>query len=165
MASRSESFAHKRAMIAIFQDKKSWPFIKAFHARVSIKAAAKAIGIDKSRHYDWLKNDPAYRAAWETVQDQAAQSLEDEAVRRAFEGVKRMRTHQGRPVKDGRGKIVYDVEYDSALLLALLKRYRPHLYRERVETQVTGTLEIVERIQQGRQRLLEMKRDDASAAG
>ena len=76
-----------------------------------------------------------------------------------------MRIHQGKPVKH-RSKIIYDTEYSDQLLLALLKRFRPALYRERVETQVTGSLEIIDRLQAGRKRLLEMKRDvDTPAAG
>jgi len=71
--------------------------------------------------------------------------------------------HQGRPVKHGR-KILYDVEYSDQLLLALLKRFRPALYRERTETQVTGSLEIIDRLQAGRKRLLEMTPNDGSIA-
>ena len=150
---KNESFAKKRA------------FIAAYQRTVSVHAAGRAAGIRPEIHYQWLKSDPTYRAAWETVQDQAAQSLEDEAVRRAMEGVKSMRLHKGLPVKHGR-KILYDLEFSDQLLLALLKRFRPALYRERTETQVTGSLEIIDRLQAGRKRLLEMnKPDDGKLAG
>jgi len=149
---KNESFLKKRA------------FIAAYQATASVHAAGRAAKVRPELHYQWLKSDAVYRTAWETVQDQAAQTLEDEAVRRAREGVKSMRIHQGLPVKHGR-KILYDVEYSDQLLLALLKRFRPALYRERTETQVTGSLEIIDRLQAGRKRLLEMKLNDTPVAG
>ena len=149
---KNESFLKKRA------------FIAAYRTTASVHAAGRAAKIRPELHYQWLKSDAVYRLAWETVQDQAAQTLEDEAVRRAREGVKSMVLHQGRPVKHGR-KILYDVEYSDQLLLALLKRFRPALYRERTETQVTGSLEIIDRLQAGRKRLLEMKLNDTPVAG
>ena len=48
-------------------------------------------------HYRKLE-DPAYRAA----EQRAAQELEDEAVRRAKDGVKRPVLYKGAPVKIGR---------------------------------------------------------------
>jgi len=149
---KNESFLKKRA------------FIAAYRTTASVHAAGRAAKVRPELHYQWLKSDAVYRLAWETVQDQAAQTLEDEAVRRAREGVKSMRIHQGLPVKHGR-KILYDVEYSDQLLLALLKRFRPALYRERTETQVTGSLEIIDRLQAGRKRLLEMKLNDTPVAG
>lgn len=169
---KNESFLRKRAMIAAWQaltgtrecgHPKQPKFVFTFADTVSITVAAKAAGISPKLHYQWLKSDVVYRNAWEMVQDQAAQTLEDEAVRRAVEGVKRVRTHQGRPIKIGR-KTLYDTEYDSQLMTLLLKRYRPALYRERTETQVTGSLEIIDRLQAGRKRLLEMTPNDGSIA-
>jgi hypothetical protein len=71
-------------------------------------------GIDRGTHYDWLKADPGYKAAFEDVQDQAAQALEDEAVRRAYEGVER-------PVYQGGEKVGVVREYSDTLLIFLLK--------------------------------------------
>lgn len=148
---KNESFLKKRA------------FIAAYQATASVHAAGRAAKIRPEIHYQWLKSDAVYRSAWETVQDQAAQTLEDEAVRRAVQGEKRMRLHQGKPVKH-RGKIVYDIERSDQVLLALLKRFRPALYREHIEAQVTGSLEIIDRLQAGRKRLLEMTPNDGSIA-
>jgi hypothetical protein len=54
---------------------------------------------------------------------------------------------------------------DSHPLLALLKRFRADLYRERVSTEVNGSLavDLVERLQAGRNRLAAMRRDDDAA--
>lgn len=57
---------------------------------------------------------------------QAARTLEDEAVRRAHEGLRK-------PVRY-KGKIVgYETEYSDSLMLALLKANNPEKFREHVE--------------------------------
>jgi hypothetical protein len=43
------------------------------------------------------------------------------------------------------------------LLLALLKRFRWALYCEHISAKVTSTIDIAQRIQEGRKRLLEMR--------
>lgn len=140
-------------------------FLAAFGVTCSIKAAAAAAKVTREDHHGWLK-DPVYRAAWETRQDEAAQALEDEAVRRAYEGVKRVLYYKGKPIRTGRGRnarIAYETQYDSQLLITLLKRFRPNLYRERTETQVTGSVEIIDRLQSARKRLIEMQRNEPAA--
>ena len=127
--------------------------------------------IDRQRHHDWLKTDQNYRSAWQAIQDQVAQALEDEAVRRAYEGVKRPMFYRGKPVKSGKGRgarAVMEVEYSDQLLILLLKRFRPAQYRERTVTEVTGSIDLVDRLQTARKRLVEMQKQDGqpdSAAG
>jgi hypothetical protein len=80
-------------------------------------------GIDRGTHYGWIKKDPEYRAQFEAATDQAAQTLKDEAVGRAYEGVER-------PVTVA-GKRELVREYSDTLLIFLLKGMRPAKYRER----------------------------------
>ena len=133
-------------------------FISAYAACASVSQAARAAGVDHKRHYEWM-SDEAYRHAFDAVTDQAAQAVEDEAVRRAVEGVKRPMYYRGKQVRTAgrRGRTVYEVEYSDTLLLALLKRFRPALYRERTVTEVTGSLDLVQQIEAGRRRVLEMR--------
>lgn len=142
-------------------------FLKAFRDTLSIKLAAQAARIAAQAHYNWLRSDENYRRAWEEAQEEAAQFLEDEAVRRAYHGVKRTLYFKGAPMKIGRGKgarNAYETEYSDTLLLALLKRFKPNEYRERTQTEVTGSVEIVDRLQAARKRLYEMNQS-GSAAG
>lgn len=133
-------------------------------------AAAAAARVKPEDHYGWIRRDAAYKATWEVVQDEAAQALEDEAVRRAHEGVKRPVLYKGKPVRTGRGKnskILYETEYSDQLLIILLKRYRPALYRERTVTELTGSVEIIDRLQAARARVIKMQAGELpeSAAG
>jgi hypothetical protein len=134
-------------------------FLKAYRITGTIRGASKACRQDESVHYAWLKSDPNYRVAFDATQDEIGQVLEDEAVRRAHEGVKRTMYYKGKPLHNGR-KIAYEVEYSDQLLLALLKRFRPEKYRERTTTEHTGSINLVERLTAARQRLIAMKRDD-----
>ena len=91
--------------------------------------AAQRAGIDRGTHYDWLK-DPEYKAQFEAAQLQAADMLEDEAIRRAYHGVEKPITVAGKR------EIIR--EYSDTLLIFLLKGARPQKYRDNVRQEVTG---------------------------
>jgi hypothetical protein len=86
----SVTFSPKRATdpATQFTPKKA-RFLKAYATVCQGTLAARMAGIDRGTHYDWLQKDPQYKAQFEAATDQAAQALEDEAVRRAYEGVER----------------------------------------------------------------------------
>src|SRR5215831_1541733 len=133
-------------------------FLRIYEETGRLTEAAKAAGIHRSTHYRKLASDPEYRKAFEEAESRAAQSLEDEAIRRARDGVKRPLMYRGKPVKQGR-RIVYRVEYSDQLLIALLKRFLPHLYRDHVTAEVTASVpvDLAERLVAGRTRVLEMR--------
>jgi hypothetical protein len=136
-------------------------FLAAFRVTLQLTAAAKAAGIDLSGHYRWLKEDPQYRVQYEQTRDQVAQKCEDVAIDHAVNGVKKAMYYRGKPVLRGKTRShVYEVEYDHHLLLAVLRRLRPNDWRERVDMQaeVSGSINLIERLEAGRQRVLEMRR-------
>jgi hypothetical protein len=114
-------------------------FLDTYAQTGRVNRACEVAHITPRTHYRKLE-DPVYRQAFEKAEQQVGQMLEDAAVERALNG-------------------------DSHLLLALLKRFRPALYREHVTTEVTGTIELVERMQAARKRLVEMRANDAGATG
>ena len=59
--------------------------------------------------------------------------LEDEAVRRAHEGVKKLVFWKGKPVRVN-GELVYETEYDSNLLMFLLRAYDPKRFGDKIDT-------------------------------
>lgn len=92
-------------------------------------------GIHHSVHYRRMQSDPVYREAFEAAEHHASQQLEDKAFELALEG-------------------------DTAMIQFLLKRFRPNLYRERVSTDISMTVNLAERIEAGRRRVLEMQQHD-----
>lgn len=70
-------------------------FLKAFVECADLTRAAEACRIDRSNHYDWLKEDPEYAAAFAEAKEQAGQTLEDDAVHWARVGIFEPLIYQG----------------------------------------------------------------------
>src|SRR5260370_42537147 len=105
-------------------------FLSAYSETCSITSAARAAGLGRTVHYDWLAKDEGYRKAFAKAHEQAADALEDEAVRRAHEGTEKPITVAGQR------EIVR--EYSDTLLIFLLKAIRPAKYRERFDEGAAG---------------------------
>jgi hypothetical protein len=61
--------------------------------------------------------------------------LEDEAVRRAVDGVRKPIFYKGKPIRIC-GEIVYETEYSDTLLIQLLKAYYPEKFGDKPQVQV-----------------------------
>ena len=70
-------------------------FLAAFALCGRISKAADAAGHERDLHYRWLKDDPDYPALFAEAKARAVDAFEDEAKRRAVEGVFEPTTHQG----------------------------------------------------------------------
>lgn len=75
--------------------------------------------------YKHRREDTAFAAAWDEALDTAVSTLEDEAWRRARDGV-------SKPVYQGGIKVGTIQEYSDTLLIFLLKANRPAKYRESI---------------------------------
>lgn len=132
----------------------------------SITSAAKAAGISREAHYRRYERDQAYRVAFDKAYREGVDALEDEAVRRATRGVRMPVLYHGMPVMilkdptdpEGPQIPLMKVEYSDQLLIRLLEAKKPDEFKQRVHNEVTGTLDIVERLAAGRKRLA--KRND-----
>jgi hypothetical protein len=97
----------------------------------NITKSCKAASVDRKTIYRHRKDDDEFKSLFEDALDQAADALEGEARRRAFQGVKK-------PVYQGGKRIGYVQEYSDTLLIFLLKGAKPGKYRERFETNQTN---------------------------
>ena len=104
-------------------------FLLAFTEIGQLRRACAAVTMDHSLHYYWLKTDPTYVEAFSEAQALAGATLEEEAIRRARDGIKRTIFHQGKPIGE-------ELLYSDTLLIFLLKGAMPEKYSERHE--VTG---------------------------
>lgn len=107
-------------------------YAKTGHLARSCEAA----GIHHKTHYRKLKSDPAYREAFEECIHQAGQLLEDRAFELALEG-------------------------DTHILLPMLRRFRPE-YRERAAMEVNGSIDLVDKLAQARERMIPLDADTDS---
>jgi len=123
-------------------------FLAAFCETASITRAAKAAKVHRRLHYDWLL-DPGYLLRFDRATDQATAILEDEAVRRANEGVPEFKYYKGQLCyrqkwNEGTlrweryGKPLAVVRYSDALMMFMLRGLKPEKYRERTTTELVG---------------------------
>ena len=105
-------------------------FIAAYAECGTITKAAEIAGIARQTHYDWSKSDPSYARACEAAYEQAGERLEEEARRRAVEGVEKPVFYQGQQC----GVVN---EYSDTLLIFLLKGAKPEKYKERISNEVS----------------------------
>jgi hypothetical protein len=102
-------------------------FLTVFAASGNISRACRQIGANRATHYDWLAADPDYAAAFAEAAEEATETLEAEAWRRAMHGVTKPMVSKG-------AVVCYVQEYSDMLMVALLAARRPEKYgKQRVE--------------------------------
>ena len=106
-------------------------FLGALALGASVTSAAKAAGVDRRTVYKWREKDESFKQEWIDHVDMGADVLEDEATRRAVDGVKR-------PVYQGGRRVGFVREHSDQLLMFLLKGRRPEKYRERQSLEHSG---------------------------
>ena len=101
-------------------------FLQHYVSTGNIAGACRLTGIGRRTVYHWLEDDQHFKPLFDDAQVDAADSLEQEARRRALVGTEKPVFQGGRQV----GKIR---EYSDTLLIFLLKGAKPDKYRERFE--------------------------------
>jgi hypothetical protein len=120
-------------------------FCAALSECCNVGKASAASGITRVTAYKWRKEVEGFAAAWDAALEIGVSALEDEAHRRAFEGVDEPVFHLGR-------KVASVKKYSDTLGIFLLKAHAPEKYRERSEVQLNATLNISEKLQKARER-------------
>lgn len=98
----------------------SWhaKFLELFGYSMNVVLSAKGAGVDRATVYKHRKADPDFAAAMDEAKEEAVERLEADAYERA----KKM---------------------SDTLLIFLLKAHKPQMYRENIQQQHTGGVEIV----------------------
>lgn len=118
---------HARA----FANPRKGAFLAAFRVCGTVAKASRATSIDRDTHYCWLSDDPDYKAEFERAKTVAAEILEEEAVRRAYEGVPEPVFHAG--VQCGQIQ-----RYSDRLMIFLLEGYKSGTFRRNVSHELSG---------------------------
>lgn len=100
-------------------------FLEALSDTGSVITAATVAGTSRTRVYELRKVDPAFSAAWAEAEEIAVDRLEDEARRRAVEGVPEPLVSAGKLVRDDNGQPITVRRHSDSLLMALIKAHRP----------------------------------------
>ena len=108
---------------------------KAFLERLvthgNVRRACRESGAPPTSVYEWKDRDPRFAAAFLEAEAQSIGHLEDEAQRRAVEGV-------DKPIYQGGKQVGVTRQYSDTLLIFLMKARHPGKYRETFQHQHTG---------------------------
>lgn len=88
-------------------------FLATLRDTCNVSASCRAAMIGRSAAYDWRRDDPDFRAAWDEAEEEAVDKLEEVARKRAIDSSDRM-------------------------MEILLKAHRPEKYVERVRSELSG---------------------------
>ena len=73
-------------------------FLRCFSVCGQVGEAARRARIHRDTHYAWLEDDPQYKAKFRALVPQVVRMLEDEAIRRAHQGMSTPVLHKGKQV-------------------------------------------------------------------
>lgn len=110
---------------------KETAFLEALADTCNVREACRAADIARNSAYLWRNDDAEFARKWATALQIGAEALEDEAVRRAKDGVDEPVFHKGAVCGLVR-------KYSDTLLIFLLKGARPEKYSERVKAEHSG---------------------------
>ncbi len=106
-------------------------FLSVFAETGNVTKSAAAVGISRDLHYRWLKEDVDYAAAFAAAELVVTELLEEEAIRRAYNGTEKPVFFQGVPCG-------FVQEYSDGLLMFLLQARNPKKYRQNAKVEHVG---------------------------
>ena len=109
-------------------------FLERLKATGNITLAARGAGVTRQDAYRTHNRNKKFRRLWEEAFDEAVDLLDGEARRRAT-GIKRDVWYAGEVV--GTENV-----YSDTLLMFLLRAHRPRLYRDNVQVEHSGGMEV-----------------------
>lgn len=129
-------------------------FLEALAEGYSVASAARHATVARTTLYRWRLQSPTFAEHWEQAIESGTDRLEDEARRRAVEGVER-------PVFRG-GEVVGHVrDYSDTMLMFLLKARRPEIFAGRP----TASAEDKDHHGENAQTALQRKFDEITQSG
>jgi hypothetical protein len=123
--------AHRGAGLRAREQRRRDLFLEALATGASITAAARAAGVDRRTPYKWREGNAAFDEEWVSHMESGTDALEDEARRRAHDGVKRPIYHAGK-------RVGFVTEHSDQLMMFILRARRPEKYRERQAIEHSG---------------------------
>lgn len=113
-------------------------FLAAYEVTGRLGEACRIAGISVTRHTDWMDTDPTYPERFMQSRERMIAMMEDEAKRRAIEGVRKYKFHQGRPIMHPiTHEPYYEDEHSDTLLMFLLRKHDPS-YRDNSVVELSG---------------------------
>jgi hypothetical protein len=132
---RGDEMASGRTKRTKARDKK---FFESLAATDNVTLSALAAGYARTSVYEHRESDPEFARQMDEAIEIATDALEEEARRRAKDGVDEPQFYQGALVVDKKKKPICVRRYSDRLMELLLKAHRPDKFRERVSQEISG---------------------------
>jgi mannose/cellobiose epimerase-like protein (N-acyl-D-glucosamine 2-epimerase family) len=110
---------------------KDGKFLATLAKTADVTVSAKAAGYSRRSVYEWRENDETWRENWEDAWHRGVDAMEEEARRRAIDGVNKAVYHKGKIVG-------YEKVYSDNLLMFMLKARRPETFRDNSSVEHIG---------------------------
>ena len=133
-------------------------FIAALSRTGNIRQSCEAAEVGRTTVYTLRDVDETFKTEWEIALDESADLLEQEARRRAEQGVQRLKFHngnvimvqalspEGTPLVNDKNEPIMvpyiEHEYSDTLTIFLLKGIRPEKYRDNVAIRHSGKIDV-----------------------
>lgn len=126
--------------LTTFTPEKREKFLIALGSGASVTRAAVIAGWSRQSAYNYRKDDEEFAAEWDEAVEEGTDLLEDEARRRATEGLVQYKFDKhGDPLQNPvTGGPYFERQYSDTLLIVLLKSRRPNKYRDNTRHEITG---------------------------
>ena len=116
-------------------------FLSAYCVHGEVKAAAKACGVSRQSHYNWMNHDDEYRAKFRGLRYAVCQQIEDALVERLAFG-------WDEAVYQGGELVGYKKRFDNANAIAYLDRHDPDFIKgKKQNVDVTSNNETIPAVQ------------------
>jgi hypothetical protein len=125
-------------------------FIETYRQVGNITVAAETAGVSRPTYYVWMEHDESFALAVREAEIEAVERLEEEARRRAVEGVRR---EEGVFYKGIQIATKVVTEYSDTLLIFLLKGAKPEKYKDRQELSGKVSIEVQKEMEAALDRL------------
>jgi hypothetical protein len=138
LASKNPRYNRTSYNVSTRAGKAGWQikFLASLRKIPNVTVACVAARVTSPTVYKRRELDPKFAEAWEEAINAGVEKLEEEAWRRAKDGVVRnvwMKDENGVPVKVDKERV-----YSDTLAIFLLKAHKPQKYRDNVRTELTG---------------------------
>lgn len=120
--------------MSVTTDEKRQAFLDALARTGVVRTACLASGMSRTAVRNSRRNDPDFEEAFHEALEDAADLMEDEARRRAVDGVLRTKVIGSGP----NAQVIDELHYSDSLLMFLLKGARPEKFAERTKSELSG---------------------------
>ena len=134
---QAEKQPARRATVNLVTPIKKIEFLEHFKDTGNVTVSARAIGTARQNVYVWINEDPDFAKSFENAKEEALDLLEKEIQRRGFEGDEKQYFD-----KEGNVSSIQR-QYSDTLAIFFMKGNRPDKYKDRVEQENKGAVEII----------------------